>query len=179
MKFLAARSPVITDDQKPVPYWHNELGMEYQFIKEAKMCSQIGIFPLIEIPTSDEKHVLARSGCVQIFMPLSSQKVWREETKNRTMYGGVDTDVTQGLITKINVFFEWILNLNLSRYLMSRVRVFNRITPSLDRLESLEIGIERSAALKKDWQVVSTLGYSIGYSNGMSWSWCVELLGTW
>ncbi|QQR49110.1 hypothetical protein IPF37_06195 [bacterium] len=174
MKFLAAGPLFIADGPESALYQDGELGIEYRFIEEAKMCSQIGIFSLLEIPTSDEEQELARSSCVQLFMPVSLQKVWSEETKNRTMYGGVDTDINQGLITKINGFCEWLFQQRLARSLKPRVRVSYRITPYLDTPSPWGIGIESGAAFKKDWQVF----YALGVWEESFYCY-VELLRTW
>ena len=64
-------------------YGDTELGAKYRFIQETSRMPQVGIFPLLEIPTGDAKNNLG-SGHVQAFLPLWLQKSWGPWTT----YGG-------------------------------------------------------------------------------------------
>jgi len=60
-----------------------ELGLKYRFIHETSSMPQIGIFPLLEIPSGDPARQLG-SGDVRLSLPLWLQKSWGAWTA----YGG-------------------------------------------------------------------------------------------
>lgn len=64
-------------------YGDTELGVKYRFVHEAKKVPQVGIFPLVELPTGDAGRGLG-AGHTQIFLPVWVQKSWGEWTS----YGG-------------------------------------------------------------------------------------------
>jgi len=64
-------------------YGDTELGAKYRFVEETEHLPQIGTFPLIELPTGDDKRGLG-SGHVQVFLPLWLQKSFGPWTT----YGG-------------------------------------------------------------------------------------------
>jgi len=62
-----------TDATMTYGYGDTELGAKYRFVHETSRRPQVGVFPLLEIPTGDEHRGLG-SGQVQIFLPLWLQK---------------------------------------------------------------------------------------------------------
>lgn len=61
-----------------------EVGVKYRFVEERSAIPQIGVFPLLEIPTGNSKKNLG-TGCAQIFLPVWLQKSWG----TWATYGGV------------------------------------------------------------------------------------------
>ena len=68
-----------------------ELGVKYRFVEETERFPQIGVFPLLEVPTGSEKRNLG-SGHVQAFLPLWLQKSWGPWTA----YGGGGYGINPG-----------------------------------------------------------------------------------
>jgi hypothetical protein len=64
-------------------YGDTELGVKYRFIPERRSRPQVGIFPLLEIPTGNSSRELG-SGHLQIFLPIWLQK----SCGHWTTYGG-------------------------------------------------------------------------------------------
>jgi hypothetical protein len=60
-----------------------ELGVKYRFIHETETTPQVAIFPLVELPTGDDKKGLGE-GHAQLFIPVWLQKSWGPWTT----YGG-------------------------------------------------------------------------------------------
>jgi hypothetical protein len=54
-------------------YGDTELGVKFRFLQETERWPQVGIFPLLEIPTGSESAGLG-SGHVQAFLPVWLQK---------------------------------------------------------------------------------------------------------
>jgi hypothetical protein len=52
-----------------------EVGVKYRFNHETETLPQVGIFPIMHIPTGDSERGLG-SGHVQTFLPLWVQKSW-------------------------------------------------------------------------------------------------------
>ena len=64
-------------------YGDTELGVKFRFLQETEWWPQVGIFPLLEIPTGSESDGLG-SGHVQAFLPVWLQKSFGDWT----IYGG-------------------------------------------------------------------------------------------
>ncbi len=76
-------------------YGDTELGAKYRFITETTYLPQIGIFPLVEIPTGNADENLG-SGHAQAFLPLWLQKSWGEKDREWTLYGGGGYHINPG-----------------------------------------------------------------------------------
>ena len=76
-------------------YGDTELGAKYRFIRESAGVAQVGIFPLLELPSGDARRNLG-SGHVQAFLPVWIQKSWGAENRQWTAYGGGGYDMNPG-----------------------------------------------------------------------------------
>ena len=72
-------------------YGDMELGVKFRFIQETERRPQIGIFPLLQIPTGSESPGLG-SGRVQAFLPVWLQKSFGDWT----IYGGGGYGINPG-----------------------------------------------------------------------------------
>ncbi len=79
-------------------YGNTEFGLKYCFIHETEKSPQVGIFPILEIPTI--KNPEFSTGKTQIFLPVWVQKSWGK----LTTYGGVGYCINPGVTNK-----NWIL----------------------------------------------------------------------
>src|SRR5206468_592860 len=61
-------------------YGDTELGVKYRFIQETDKVPQIGVFPLLELPTGNHRQGLG-NGKAQVFLPVWAQKSWGEENR--------------------------------------------------------------------------------------------------
>ena len=64
-------------------YYDTEIGLKYRFIHEENWLPQVGVFPLVELPTGNFHQGLG-NGKVQVFLPLWLQKSWDKWT----VFGG-------------------------------------------------------------------------------------------
>lgn len=79
-----------------------ELGMKYRFVNETSSIPQIGIFPLVELPTGNQNKGLG-NGETQISIPL-----WLQKTFGRwTSYGGAGYWFNPGNGNKNWLFIGW------------------------------------------------------------------------
>lgn len=67
------------DDGTHYGYSDTEVGVKYRLIEETEAVPQIGIFPLVELPTGDKNKQLG-SGKVQAYVPAWVQKSWGKLT---------------------------------------------------------------------------------------------------
>jgi hypothetical protein len=73
-------------------YGDTELGAKFRFIQETANVPQVGIFPLLEVPTGSERDNLG-NGSPQAFLPLWLQKSWG----SWTAYGGGGYGINSGV----------------------------------------------------------------------------------
>jgi hypothetical protein len=71
-------------------YGDTELGIKYRFVDETNYLPQIGIFPLLEVPTGSASRGLG-NGHWQAFLPVWLQKSWGPWTA----YGGAGYGVNE------------------------------------------------------------------------------------
>lgn len=64
-------------------YGDTELGIKYRFVHETELLPQVGVFPLVELPTGKAEAGLG-AGHTQVFLPVWLQKGWGAWTT----YGG-------------------------------------------------------------------------------------------
>ena len=72
-------------------YGDSELGVKFRFIQETELWPQVGIFPLLEVPTGSAAANLG-NGSLQAFLPLWLQKSWG----SWTAYGGAGYGINSG-----------------------------------------------------------------------------------
>ena len=80
---VAPMEYVRTGGGKQYGYSDTELGVKYRFVDETAVMPQIGIFPLVELPTGSKDAGLG-NGMVQVYLPVWFQKSWGD----LTTYGG-------------------------------------------------------------------------------------------
>ncbi len=86
-----------------------ELGIKYRFVQEKDWLPMVGTFPLLELPTGNEKKGLG-SGHVRAFIPLWLQKSWGPWTT----YGGGGYWINPGSGNKDYWFIGWVGQRDLS-----------------------------------------------------------------
>lgn len=93
-------------------YGDTELGAKWRFLQETGSRPQIGIFPLIEVPTGSARRGLG-SGTLQAFLPVWLQKNWGPWTT----YGGGGYNVNPGAGNKNWWLAGWLIQRDLSKSL--------------------------------------------------------------
>ncbi|MDR3631098.1 MAG: transporter [Desulfocapsaceae bacterium] len=89
-----------------------ELGVKYRFYKETDSIPMAGIFPLVVIPTGDEKKGLG-NGSAQVFLPLWLQKNWGDWQTN---FGG-GYWINNAVGAKDYWFFGWQIQKSITEHL--------------------------------------------------------------
>jgi hypothetical protein len=102
-----------------------ELGLKYRLVNETSLIPQVGIFPLIEIPTGNAKRQLG-AGTMQLFLPLWLQKSWGAWTT----YGGGGYLVNITSNPANSWFMGWEGQRDFSSFISIGAEVFSTIVPS-------------------------------------------------
>jgi hypothetical protein len=100
-------------------YSDTELGTKIRFIQESELRPQVGVFPIVLLPTGDEDKGLG-SGEVQAFFPLWIQKSWDPWTT----YGGGGYGINPGRDNKNYWFFGWEVQRDITKYFTPGAEVF-------------------------------------------------------
>jgi len=87
---LSHNSP--KDDISHYGYGDTEFGIKFRFIQESEHRPQVGIFPMLEIPTGRESYGLG-NGHPQVFLPVWIQKAFDKWT----VYGGGGYGINPGV----------------------------------------------------------------------------------
>jgi hypothetical protein len=103
---------VHTADGTHFGYSDTELGVKYRFAEETEKSPQIGVFPLIEIPTGNKNDQLG-TGTVRVFVPVWIQKSWGQ----LTTYGGGGYWYNPGDGQKNWGFAGWELQYDFSEFI--------------------------------------------------------------
>lgn len=102
-----------------------ELGVKYRFVNEASSIPQIGVFPLLKIPSGNAEKNLG-SGNTQLFLPGWLQKSWGPWTS----YGGAGYLVDFASPSSNSWFLGWEGQRDLSRAVTIGAELFSTLVPS-------------------------------------------------
>ena len=104
-------------------YGDTELGVKYRFIQEDEngWHPQIGVFPLLEVPTGDAEKGLG-TGHAHEFLPIWLQKSWSDWTT----YGGGGYWINPGGGNKNYWFAGWLLQRQVTKQLALGGELFTR-----------------------------------------------------
>ena len=93
-----------SDGPRQSGYGDTELGIRYRFLEETESRPQVGVFPLVEVPTGDRSRGLG-AGHTQVFLP-----VWAPKSRGAwTTYGGGGYWVNPGAGNRNWWFMGWLV----------------------------------------------------------------------
>jgi hypothetical protein len=104
-------------------YGDTELGVKVRFIQETDHLPQVGIFPLLEVPTGRESDGLG-SGHVQAFLPLWVQKSFGDWT----VYGGGGYGINPGAGNENWGFGGLVVQRHVTKNVLLGAEVYHRTT---------------------------------------------------
>ena len=102
LHIVAPMGFIRTGDGEAYGYSDTELGVKYRFLDESDGAPQIGIFPLIEIPTGNAARQLG-AGNLEAYLPVWIQKSWGK----LTTYGGAGFWYNPGTGNENWIFAGW------------------------------------------------------------------------
>jgi len=93
---------VVENENLNYGYGDTEIGVKFRFIKESKSCPQIGVFPIVELPSGNQSKGLG-NGNVQVYLPLWFQKNFGKWIT----YGGAGYWINPGEGKRNWQFYGW------------------------------------------------------------------------
>jgi hypothetical protein len=101
-------------DAGPITYGIGdiELGVKYRFVQEKRLRPQIGIFPMVELPSGDGQRNLG-NGQTWARLPVWLQKSWGPWTS----YGGAGYTINRAPGMRDHTFAGWLLQRELNKKL--------------------------------------------------------------
>lgn len=140
-----------------------ELGVKFRFVQETNWRPQVGIFPLIEVPTGSRSHGLG-NGKVQGFLPLWLQKSWGPWTT----YGGGGYWINPGSGNKDYWFIGWEVQRDLSKNVTVGAEMFYNTPAAKGEGNRTGFSIGTIVNLTEDHHLLFSAGRDIHGQNRFS-----------
>ena len=105
-----------------------EVGAKYRFVEETEGRPQVGVFPLVELPSGDTSRGLG-AGHLRAFLPVWVQKsvgAW-------TTYGGGGYWINPGAGNRDTWFAGWQVQLHVASFLTPGVELYYQTASAKDR----------------------------------------------
>jgi hypothetical protein len=112
-------------------YGDTELGVKFRFVQETPRFPQIGIFPIVELPTGDGDLPTGDSdrglgnSKTPVFLPVWLQKSWGAENRQWTTYGGGGYWINPGPGNRDWTLIGWFLQRQIADNLTLGAEVFH------------------------------------------------------
>jgi len=120
---VAFDAPAAADRQ--TGYGDTELGAKYRLVEETDGRPQLGVFPLVELPTGDSARSLG-NGHTQVFLPVWLQKSFG----SWTTYGGAGYWINPGTGNRNWWFTGWLIQKQVRPGLTVGAEVFHETAQS-------------------------------------------------
>jgi len=149
-----------------------ELGAKYRFVDEKGSRPQVGIFPMLELPTGNSQRGLG-NGRLWAKLPLWIQKSWGPWTS----YGGGGYLLNNAPGMRNHPFFGWLLQRELSKKLTLGGEWFNPGRDSVAGSNTQLANIGGFYNFNQNFSLLFTAGHSVqGESHtvaylGLYWTW--------
>lgn len=113
-----------------------ELGVKWRFVQENKTTPQMGMFPLLEVPTGDSGRGLG-TGYLHAFLPIWIQKSWGPWTS----YGGGGYWINPGPGNKNYWLTGWLLQKDLNDHWTLGGELFYTTSPAVGVRDQLNFNL--------------------------------------
>ena len=153
---LAPLGYVHTLDGTHYGYSDTELGVKYRFVEETEKAPQIGVFPLIELPTGNLNEQLG-TGKAQVYLPLWVQKSWGKFTS----YAGGGFWYNPGAGQKNWTFEGWELQYDFSEVVTLGGELYHQSADSQDSPSSSGFNLGGFINLNENDHILFSLGRSM------------------
>ena len=156
LHLLAPLGYVHTADGTHYGYSDTELGLKYRFVEESESIPQIGIFPLVELPTGNQSEQ-RETGKVQVYFPVWVQKSWGKFTT----YAGGGFWYNPGVRQKDWTFEGWELQYDFSEVVTLGGELYYQTAQSQDSQLSAGFNLGGFINLNENDHILFSLGRSV------------------
>ncbi len=136
-------------------YADTEFGIKFRFIEETDNRPQIGVFPIVEIPTIKNREF--SNGMPKIYLPLWLQKSW----KKFTTYGGAGYWINPGQDNKNWIFAGWEAQYDFSPLIMLGGEVYYHSADKKTTNPGSGFNIGGSLNLSEKFHIIFSFGHNI------------------
>jgi len=136
-------------------YAYTEFGMKYRFVQETKNRPQIGVFPIVEIPTVKNNEF--SNGKAQIYLPVWAQKSWGK----LTTYGGVGYMINPGTNTRNWIFSGWEIQYDFSPVLTFGGEIYHHTEDTIVSKSVTAFNLGGFINLSEKFHVIYSVGHSL------------------
>jgi hypothetical protein len=140
-------------------YADTEVGAKFRFIQESDNSPQVGVFPVLEIPTL--KNDEFSNGKTKIFLPVWAQKSWGKITS----YGGAGYWINPGENNKNWIFAGWEAQYSFSRKLTLGGEVYYHSASTNDGKPGVGFNLGGSVNPTEKFHIILSFGHSVKNDN--------------
>ena len=133
-----------------------EAGIKYRFIQETSNRPQVGIFPILELPTGNADKNLG-NGKLWIKIPIWLQKSWG----SWKTYGGVGYALNSAQDMRNYPYAGWLLQKDINEHLTLGVEIFSQGAVSTQSRSFTIINAGGSYNFTKNFSLLFTAGHSV------------------
>jgi hypothetical protein len=148
-----------------------ELGVKYRFVHQTGTIPDIGVFPLVELPSGDYEEGLG-NGRAQYFLPLWLQKDFGKEW---TVYGGGGYWINPGPGNQNYAFTGIVVQRNITEKTFLGGEIFHQTAPTIGGKDTTAFNIGGGVGLVGDLQLLFTVGSGLQNNSTDRLSWYVAL----
>ena len=149
-----------------------ELGVKYRFVHETPSMPQIGVFPLVDLPTRNENKGLG-NGQAWYRLPVWLQKSWGAWTS----YGGVGYAINNAPSTRNYWFSGWQLQREMSNKLSLGGEVYRQGADTVGGQSTTIVNIGGNWNFSPNFSLLFSDGHSVAGAShsvaylGLYWTW--------
>jgi hypothetical protein len=143
-------------------YAYTEFGLKYRFVQESDGTPQIGVFPIIEIPTINNKEF--SNGKAQIYLPVWVQKSWSKITT----YGGAGYWINPGTNNKNWIFTGWELQYDISSYFTVGGEIYYHTANTADSKSVTGFNLGGFVNFTEKFHLLFSVGHSLANDSFIS-----------
>src|SRR5262249_32758912 len=136
-----------------------------RFIEETKRRPQVGVYPLVVIPTGYAKNGLG-AGRYQAFFPVWLQKSWGDEGREWTTYGGGGDLINPGHGKRNWGYVGALLQKRVADSLILGVEVFHQTQQEDERSDSTWLNGGGIYDLSDTYHLLLSAGHSVDGESG-------------
>lgn len=136
-------------------YADTEFGAKYRFVKESENIPQIGVFPIVEVPTFKNNEF--SDGNVKVFLPVWAQKSFGKFTT----YGGAGYWINPGKDNKNWIFAGWEVQYDFSEAVTLGGEAYYHSADTKTSKSGMGFNVGGSVNFTEKFHVIFSLGHSI------------------
>lgn len=161
------------DEASHFGYGDTELGIKYRFVRQTETLPDIGVFPLVEVPTGDQDMGLG-NGKAQYFFPVWIQK----DFGGWTSYGGGGYWINPGPGQKDYWFSGILLQYSFSENFYLGAELFYQTADTTDGADSAGFNVGGGLPLTAGFELLFSAGRGIKNSSANRFSYYIALYRT-